>query len=203
MRSMVKAVAVSLSLAALILTAGSLPGGSGSTAQARDRDIILRHGDRHAPHGWQGAGVWHGRAWQRQGRPIGHYPGAYRVYPRRDFGGRVLYHGRYPQAHERYVPRTYRGWRYRHYDVFGPGLAAGVLSGVILGGMLGPYDAYDYGPGYYVVPPPVYVPRGTDRVAGLSQAHYDWCYARYRSYRAYDNTFQPYHGPRRPCFSPY
>ncbi|MFD2258907.1 BA14K family protein [Chelativorans composti] len=30
-----------------------------------------------------------------------------------------------------------------------------------------------------------------------------WCAQRYRSYRAYDNTFQPYNGPRRPCRSPY
>jgi hypothetical protein len=34
-------------------------------------------------------------------------------------------------------------------------------------------------------------------------AHVNWCYNRYRSYRAYDNTFQPYHGPRRQCISPY
>lgn len=33
--------------------------------------------------------------------------------------------------------------------------------------------------------------------------HVDWCYDRYRSYRAYDNTFQPYNGPRQRCYSPY
>ena len=33
--------------------------------------------------------------------------------------------------------------------------------------------------------------------------HTSWCYSRYRSYRAYDNTFQPYNGPRRQCYSPY
>ncbi|MFC6490711.1 BA14K family protein [Nitratireductor sp. GCM10026969] len=38
---------------------------------------------------------------------------------------------------------------------------------------------------------------------GLSEAHVRWCYDRYRSYRASDNTFQPYNGPRRPCNSPY
>ncbi len=37
----------------------------------------------------------------------------------------------------------------------------------------------------------------------LSQAHVDWCYSQYRSYRASDNTFQPYNGPRRACSSPY
>ena len=34
-------------------------------------------------------------------------------------------------------------------------------------------------------------------------AHVQWCYNRYRSYRAYDNTFQPYNGPRQQCYSPY
>jgi len=34
-------------------------------------------------------------------------------------------------------------------------------------------------------------------------AHVEWCYSRYRSYRAADNTFQPYNGPRRQCISPY
>lgn len=36
-----------------------------------------------------------------------------------------------------------------------------------------------------------------------SSAHIAWCYDRYRSYRQWDNTFQPYHGPRRQCWSPY
>jgi hypothetical protein len=34
-------------------------------------------------------------------------------------------------------------------------------------------------------------------------AHANWCYSRYRSYRAWDNTYQPYNGPRRECYSPY
>lgn len=36
-----------------------------------------------------------------------------------------------------------------------------------------------------------------------TRAHVNWCYDRYRSYRASDNTFQPYNGPRRQCRSPY
>ena len=40
-----------------------------------------------------------------------------------------------------------------------------------------------------------------DRQAGGS--HVSWCANRYRSYRAYDNTFQPNNGPRRACISPY
>lgn len=34
-------------------------------------------------------------------------------------------------------------------------------------------------------------------------SHINWCYNRYRSYRASDNTFQPNYGPRRQCYSPY
>jgi hypothetical protein len=34
-------------------------------------------------------------------------------------------------------------------------------------------------------------------------SHVNWCANRYRSYRAYDNTFQPYNGPRQQCISPY
>lgn len=37
----------------------------------------------------------------------------------------------------------------------------------------------------------------------LSIQHVRWCEDRYRSYRASDDTFQPYDGPRRRCFSPY
>lgn len=33
--------------------------------------------------------------------------------------------------------------------------------------------------------------------------HVRWCFNRYRSYRAYDNTFQPNYGPRQQCYSPY
>lgn len=45
-------------------------------------------------------------------------------------------------------------------------------------------------------------PRTIYRESG-GNAHTAWCYNRYRSYRASDNTFQPYNGPRRPCYSPY
>ena len=37
----------------------------------------------------------------------------------------------------------------------------------------------------------------------LAAAHVAWCYDRYLSYRAWDNTYQPYEGPRRQCWSPY
>lgn len=37
----------------------------------------------------------------------------------------------------------------------------------------------------------------------LPRSHVEWCFDRYRSYRASDNTFQPYNGPRAECRSPY
>ncbi|QRM53743.1 BA14K family protein [Sinorhizobium sp. BG8] len=46
---------------------------------------------------------------------------------------------------------------------------------------------------------PRYVEEG-----GVNPRHYEWCAARYRSYRAYDNTFNPGgYGGRRQCLSPY
>ncbi len=37
----------------------------------------------------------------------------------------------------------------------------------------------------------------------MSNAHVEWCENHYRSYRASDNSYQPYNGPRRACVSPY
>ncbi|WP_192181538.1 BA14K family protein [Mesorhizobium amorphae] len=42
-----------------------------------------------------------------------------------------------------------------------------------------------------------------NRVYRGGDAHVEWCYDRYRSYRASDNTFQPNYGRRRQCNSPY
>ena len=42
-----------------------------------------------------------------------------------------------------------------------------------------------------------------DRPASSGSAHVRWFYDRYRSYREWDNTFQPYNGPRQQCYSPY
>jgi hypothetical protein len=38
---------------------------------------------------------------------------------------------------------------------------------------------------------------------GRTSAHVEWCAARYRSYDVRTDTYQPYHGPRRQCWSPY
>lgn len=65
---------------------------------------------------------------------------------------------------------------------------------------------------YFNVPTPRYSGqrriRGNSAIAGpagLEGAanHVDWCAAHYRSYRASDDTFQPFAGPRKPCLSPF
>ncbi|PSJ60130.1 BA14K family protein [Kumtagia ephedrae] len=84
--------------------------------------------------------------------------------------------------------RGYRGYRdyrpgYRRYgDYWYP--AAAFVAGALIGGAIANAPARE-----------VYRDGG--------DAHTQWCYNRYRSYRAYDNTFQPYNGPRQQCFSPY
>lgn len=57
-----------------------------------------------------------------------------------------------------------------------------------------------YQPNFRPAPPRYYRER-TYRSG--RNVHVNWCYNRYRSYRASDNTFQPNYGPRRQCYSPY
>ncbi|MGB3877643.1 BA14K family protein [Shinella zoogloeoides] len=97
------------------------------------------------------------------------------VQYRRRHGG--WYHGHRGYRHER------RGYR-RHSDGWWYPLAA-FGAGAIIGGAIA-NDGYS-----------------RPRYEGINPRHTDWCYARYRSYRAYDNTFQPNYGPRRECLSPY
>ncbi|TGQ42734.1 MULTISPECIES: BA14K family protein [unclassified Mesorhizobium] len=93
--------------------------------------------------------------------------------------------------------RYYGGGYYGGYHDNDNGAAA--LLGLGLGFGLGSlYQGY-YNRGYYNNG--YYAPRRYYRT--LSSAHVRWCYNRYRSYRAADNTFQPYYGPRQQCISPY
>lgn len=92
--------------------------------------------------------------------------------------------------------RNHRKWRHhkqrRHWNRHRP------RAGFYL--EFGRPAPYYYRPGY-VRPRPARPYYG--QPVRLSRAHVRWCYNRYRSYRASDNTFQPYHGPRRSCRSPY
>jgi hypothetical protein len=92
-------------------------------------------------------------------------------------GDRAYFRGYRGQRHARPGWRQHQGWW------FPP---AAFAAGAILGGVLGQATQ------------PQQPPR-----RGMSQAHVQWCYDRYRSYRSSDNTFQPYQGPRRQCNSPY
>ncbi|MCF6369812.1 BA14K family protein [Rhizobium halophilum] len=95
---------------------------------------------------------------------------------------RGYYHGHRGYRHYRHGHRYHGGYWY-------PLAAFG--AGALIGGAIA-------APRYVEpAPAPVY------RTSGLNPRHYDWCHARYRSYDSYSNTFQPYHGPRQTCYSPY
>src|SRR5262245_34717158 len=138
------------------------------------------------PRAW-GGGAWHGGNWNgvRPWRGNGNW------YRNGNWRGRPWYGG--------------HGY-YGHYnnccdDNIGVFLGLGLpLLGLGLGGYGGGYY-----PGYYNGYYPGYsdgryYPR---RYYRAGNGHVRWCYSRYRSYRAWDNTYQPYNGPRRQCYSPY
>lgn len=92
----------------------------------------------------------------------------------------------------RWVPRQGPGWRHHNPGWgYGPGWR---------------HQRPWYGPsvGIYVEPAPrYYSSRRYYTRPATGSAHVEWCYGQYRSYRASDNTWQPYQGPRRQCVSPY
>lgn len=86
---------------------------------------------------------------------------------------------------------------------FGNGVATGVGVGVGLG-IINSLTRPRQQPIYVQpAPRPVYVQPVQVYPAGYSQGHYNYCGSKYRSYHYPSNTFQPYHGPRRQCRSPY
>jgi BA14K-like protein len=97
----------------------------------------------------------------------------------------------------RYYGRRHYGRHYRrnyYRDYYGPRYGSGIYFD-----FYAPYRYY--APSYQYYEPEYYQPRRVYRSGG--SAHVQWCYNRYRSYRAWDNTYQPYNGPRRQCWSPY
>jgi hypothetical protein len=94
--------------------------------------------------------------------------------------GRFAYYNRYRgYPYYRHGYRRYNGWW------FPP---AAFIGGAIIGGAI-------------AAPPVVVAPEVP--AYGLSAEHVEWCQNRWRSYRLPDNSYQPYHGPRRVCVSPY
>ncbi len=76
--------------------------------------------------------------------------------------------------------RDYRPGYRRHNDGWWYPLAAFGAGAIIGGAMAAPPRAY-----------------------GGGNAHVQWCANRYRTYRAYDNTYVPRAGVRAQCMSPY
>lgn len=86
---------------------------------------------------------------------------------------------------------------------FGHGVATGVGVGVGLGIINNLTRRREER--VYVQPAPrrVYVQPAPVYQAGYSQAHYNYCTHKFRSYHAPSNTYQPFNGPRRQCRSGY
>jgi hypothetical protein len=93
------------------------------------------------------------------------------------------------------------------------GVAAGIVGGLIIGGAIANSNrnrnrehchrsychTHNYVGDHSHERTPVYV----EPEADYGNDHVNWCYNRYRSYREYDNTYQPYNGGRRQCNSPF
>jgi len=77
-----------------------------------------------------------------------------------------------------YGRRYYRGGRFNRRRNVG----AAIVGGIIVGSAIN---------------------NSRYRGGRFSDAHHEWCFRRYRSYRVSDATFQPYRGERRLCRSPY
>lgn len=105
-----------------------------------------------------------------------------------DFQARGVYRH---HSHRPHYRGHHRNWRHNRHHRHGRyyyrdrNNGAGIVGGLITGAIIGGVAANALGN------------------RGGGSAHVRWCYDRYRSYRASDNTYQPYHGPRRPCVSPY
>jgi hypothetical protein len=106
--------------------------------------------------------------------------------------------------------------RHKRRHNSGAAAAIGLLGGIALGAALANSDRrgndhchqngchnHNYRDFQHRHRPVVYNPQPRQRRLSYANAHEEWCFNRYRSFRAYDNTYQPYQGGRRYCRSPY
>ncbi|MDQ0559729.1 hypothetical protein QO004_001511 [Rhizobium mesoamericanum] len=102
-------------------------------------------------------------------------------------------------------PQQVESVQWRHGDGDPYGDYAVIVGGALTQPHYGPYLAPYYGSSYrYQHRPYGYRPyrEYEPSVAYEGGSHMSWCFARYRTYRAFDNTFQPYYGPRLQCVGP-
>jgi hypothetical protein len=108
-------------------------------------------------------------------------PVQYRERDRRNWGNREMRRRPPPRQGWYNGHRGYRDHRrgYRQHNGYWFPLAA-FATGAIIGGAVQSRPSHSYG-----------------------NNHASWCANRWRSYRAYDNSYQPSNGSRRACVSPY
>jgi hypothetical protein len=164
----------------LTASAGAAPGGMPANPAAQDTGTLIRvQGDGRYSDCLRGGDCWRGRSGGFEGR---------REF-RREWRGNRHWDG---NRHWRGDRRDWRRYNRRYYrPYYGRSYYGG--SGIYFDFSVPSYRYYE--PRRYYAPRRVY--RGGD------SAHVQWCYNRYRSYRSWDNTYQPYNGPRRQCWSPY
>ncbi|GAB4527200.1 MAG: hypothetical protein Tsb0019_29260 [Roseibium sp.] len=82
--------------------------------------------------------------------------------------------------------------------------AAAILASVAVAmpAFAGGYGYSSHGPKTGGAKPAVRRPFGHIRDR-IWQQHAAWCENRFKSYNPYDNTYQPYSGPREQCWSPH
>ncbi|MBB4440340.1 MULTISPECIES: BA14K family protein [Rhizobium] len=91
-------------------------------------------------------------------------------------GDRRSYRDRRYDRDDRYGSDRRYDRRYRRHDNNGA-IIGGLAAGALIGGIIA----------------------SQPRARAYGSSHAEYCYSRYRSYRAYDNTYQPNYGPRRQC----
>ncbi|MDH6230795.1 hypothetical protein M2281_001367 [Mesorhizobium soli] len=163
-------------------------------------------GGRYGIGGWRGVG-WRGNYWRGGRYGIGGWRGV-------GWRGNYWRGGAYGIG-TGWRPLGWRGvgWRGNYWrgGAFGIGTGWGNnywnnnnWGSGFFGFGLPLFDKFGWGASstaYGATIPAAAVPAATTPV--MTTAHVAWCFGRYRTYTAIDNTFQPFNGPRVQCVSPF